>query len=402
MSMTGGTTPSAGPTPPAPAPAAKEKSSKKFVIGGIVAVLALGAAAVGFVFLGSDDAGAEEVLLEPLDTTGENPFTEAVGEDVPVEPAEVPPTDAAAVQIDGDTVGLYGGTDEDGRCDPAQLVTFLQQNPDKAAAWASVHGITPDQIPDFVAGLTPLVLRSDTAVTNHGFRDGSAYSLQSVLQAGTAVLVNDKGEPVVKCGCGNPLLAPESSGTPEYTGTRWPDFNPRAIVVIQASSTTINTFQVFNLTTNTITRVPAGSSNIPGTPGTPPVPPTIPGTTTPPTTTTPSINGRYNMTITNVVCEINGGTCPPTEQVTIEINCSGSTCDIGGDPYTLNGNTLTSDQYNPPTCDGVPVQGGTATTTLTIDAAGNLTGGRIINSPAVPPSCPNPFVQEWTYSGSRA
>lgn len=402
MSMTGGTTPSAEPTPPAtPAPAAQEKGpKKKLVIGAILGVFALVAAGVAFVTLGSDDAGASEVQLEAFDSTGENPFTASVGDGVEVEPAEIPPTEQDATLITGDTVGLYGGTEDSGRCDPVQLVTFLQQNPDKAAAWASVHGITVDQIPQFVAGLTPLILRSDTAVTNHSYSNGQATPLQSVLQAGTAVLVNDKGEPVVKCSCGNPLLAPALSGTIDYTGTRWPNFNPRTIVIVQSSSTTINNFQVFNLQTNSIQRVPAGSANIPGTPGTPPVPPTVPGS--PPPTTTPSINGRYNVTVTNTVCEINGGTCVPSENTVLEVICTGSSCTVGGDPFTLSGNTLTSTVNSPPTCDGRPVQGATTTTTITIDAAGNVSGGRTIDAPAVPPSCPNPFRQEWTYSGTRA
>ncbi|MGH3907098.1 MAG: DUF6777 domain-containing protein, partial [Pseudonocardiaceae bacterium] len=42
----------------------------------------------------------------------------------------------------------------------------------------------------------------DTRVTNHGYRDGKATDRQAVLQAGTAVLVDEKGRPRVKCGCG--------------------------------------------------------------------------------------------------------------------------------------------------------------------------------------------------------
>ena len=62
-------------------------------------------------------------------------------------------------------------------------------------------------------------LRADTRVTNHGFVDGHATALQSVLQAGTAVLVDDHGRPRVKCGCGNPLLDPVATPiTPSYTG----------------------------------------------------------------------------------------------------------------------------------------------------------------------------------------
>ena len=397
MSMTGGTTPSAEPTPPAtPAPATQEKGSKKkLVIGAILGVFALVAAGVAFVALGSDDAGATEVQLEAFDSTGENPFTASVGDGVEVEPAEIPPTDQDATLITGDTVGLYGGTEDSGRCDPAQLVTFLQQNPDKAAAWASVPGITTDQIPQFVAGLTPLILRSDTAVTNHSYSNGQATSLQSVLQAGTAVLVNDKGEPVVKCSCGNPLLAPELSGTIDYTGTQWPNFNPRTIVVVQRSSTTINNFQVFNLQTNSIQQVPAGSANIPGTPGTP----AVPGS---PTTTAPPnpVAGTYNVTATNTACE-GGWTCPPTESLTVRVTCSGQTCAVNRNPATVNGSTLTYSGSNSYTCNGVDV-GASFTGSITVDAAGNLTGTFETTTPAAPPQCPSAQRSVFSYSGTRA
>jgi hypothetical protein len=45
-------------------------------------------------------------------------------------------------------------------------------------------------------------------VTNHSFVDGRAVAFQSILQAGTAVLVDQDGVPVARCRCGNPLLKP--------------------------------------------------------------------------------------------------------------------------------------------------------------------------------------------------
>ena len=50
-------------------------------------------------------------------------------------------------------------------------------------------------IESYVAGLTAVRLRWDTRVTNHGFSDGEATAFQSLLQAGTAVLVDDTGVP---------------------------------------------------------------------------------------------------------------------------------------------------------------------------------------------------------------
>ena len=65
-------------------------------------------------------------------------------------------------------------------------MAFLEANPTEARAWADVQGIEVGEIGDYVDGLTPMVLRSDTAVTNHGFTDGVANPIPAVLQAGTA------------------------------------------------------------------------------------------------------------------------------------------------------------------------------------------------------------------------
>ena len=82
--------------------------------------------------------------------------------------------------------------------------------------------ISVADIPTYIGTLTPMQLRADTRVTNHGFVDGHATSLQSVLQAGTAVLVDDQGRPRVKCGCGNPLFylvaTPMRRATPAKPG----------------------------------------------------------------------------------------------------------------------------------------------------------------------------------------
>ena len=58
--------------------------------------------------------------------------------------------------------------------------------------------------PGYLRGLTSVVLRADTQVTNHGFRDARVTGFQSVLQAGTAVLVDNRGVPRVRCACGSP------------------------------------------------------------------------------------------------------------------------------------------------------------------------------------------------------
>jgi beta-lactam-binding protein with PASTA domain len=132
----------------------------------------------------------------------------------------------------GDDVGLYGGTKDNARCDADLLIEFLTnpRNSYKATAWASVHDIDVDEIEDYIDGLTPMVLRQDLRVTNHGFRNGEARPLQAVLEAGTAVLVDDQGIPRVRCACGNPLLEPEAvSSEVSYEGEPWAGFDPQAL-----------------------------------------------------------------------------------------------------------------------------------------------------------------------------
>jgi hypothetical protein len=202
-------------------------------------------------------AGSSEVFLESAGSVGTNPFTPSVA--VPQPPGAPPPAPAsqspAAPQspsaapvavrtVSGGEPGLYGGTRNLTSCDTGLLINYLAQNPDKGAAWAGVLGITPTQIPAYVGQLTPVLLRADTRVTNHGFANGKAYPLQSVLQAGTAVLIDKGGAPRVRCECGNPLLEPTPSAS-NYTGQAWAWFNELTVVVVQ-TVVTIDVFILFD------------------------------------------------------------------------------------------------------------------------------------------------------------
>jgi len=185
-----------------------------------------------------------EVFLEPIGTAPPDAFSKpmATKPETPVAVAlpELPLSPGSAgelASVKGTEPGLYGGTRDSAICDPAALVAFLEANAVKAAAWATVFGIDSEGIGDYVATLTPLTLTRDTRVTNHGFRDGAARPLQSVLQAGTAVLVDEFGVPRVKCYCGNPLLPPQPlNAVPTYTGTSWTTFDPAIPVVVVADA----------------------------------------------------------------------------------------------------------------------------------------------------------------------
>jgi hypothetical protein len=172
------------------------------------------------------------VLLVAVDD--EQPaFTPPVGEGEDVTRLETEsPTGLA--EVDGGAVGLYGGTEEIGSCDKAKLAGFLAGNADKAAAWAEVQGIDVGKADEYIDSLTPVVLRADTLVTNHGFFDGEATPFAAILQAGTAVLVDDRGSPVVRCACGNPLAsAPAVGPESKVEGTPWRGWNPRGVIQIK-------------------------------------------------------------------------------------------------------------------------------------------------------------------------
>ncbi|MDL4819509.1 DUF6777 domain-containing protein [Actinomadura opuntiae] len=160
------------------------------------------------------------------------------------------PRPAAGGTKAGDTPGLYGGTRLASSCDQRKLVAFLQANPGKARAWAGVQGIPVADIPRYVSRLTPVLLRTDTLVTNHGYRDGRATSEPAVLQAGMGVLVNGYGVPAVKCNCGNPLTPPENkikTSDARYRGRKWPGFEKRNVTRIRPRDSRRGTIVVFVL-----------------------------------------------------------------------------------------------------------------------------------------------------------
>lgn len=282
--------PPGGYGPPAGQPAGSGFTRNHAIVIGVVLVVLL-AAIGGVLLLRSDDAAADEVFLEPVGSTGDDPFTNSVTVNTDTDVQTAIDNDATAVAggsegvqtFSGGDPGLYGGTQSNGHCDRAQLVAFLEDNPTKARAWATVLGITTSEIPAFVDDLTPVLLRADTRVTNHGFVDGTANQIPAVLQAGTAVLVDRFGRPVVKCACGNPLAPPTPASSPRYTGPGWDRFTPTTITVIQQTTIEIDVFVLTDPVTGDTFRRPAGTAGDADTADEDEPPPT----TTPPATAPP-------------------------------------------------------------------------------------------------------------------
>ncbi|MDQ6948316.1 MAG: hypothetical protein M3256_19150 [Actinomycetota bacterium] len=293
--------------------------------------------------------GPGEIFLEPAANAGGDPFTPSVaqptptptvpanapvtlGPAVPPVPAPTAPTFTASQRggggantitpVSGDTPGLYGGTRNQSTCDPRQMIDYLTHNPAVGRAWAQAEGILPSEIARFIGSLTPVLLRSDTRVTNHGFRGGQPTPHQSVLQAGTAVLVNDKGEPRARCACGNPLLGPKPAPTtPTYTGPQWPGFSTTNISVITQSTTVINIITLIDVTTGNPFGRPAGTAGAGDQP--------LPTTSAPPTTTPASTGPGATRVMTFEPWTLNAINGEPGPREDLTVTAAGGTCDGG-------------------------------------------------------------------------
>ncbi|MFD8235506.1 DUF6777 domain-containing protein [Streptomyces sp. NPDC059696] len=202
---------------------------------------------------GASDGGTStasgEVFLQPAADTGPDAFTESTAQEdssaSPVTPsgaAESAPQNAVR-GVSGDAPGLYGGTRNVASCDVEKQIKYFEDAPDKERAFASVVRIQPSDVPAYLRSLTPVQLRMDTRVTNHGYKNGAPTSYQAVLQAGTAVLVDDRGVPRVRCACGNPLSPPVAQqSAPKTTGQAWPGYKSSNVVTVTPAPKPVDEF----------------------------------------------------------------------------------------------------------------------------------------------------------------
>lgn len=221
----------------------------------VIALVVVAAVVLAVVFTrpdGGTSGSGGEVFLQAAGKSGPDPFTGSTAEDsstVPETPAPTTTSDSANVTrgVDGSAPGIYGGTRNKASCDVEQQISYLQEAPAKNEAFASVLGLEPSGVPGYLRSLTPVQLRMDTRVTNHGYREGAATSYQAVLQSGTAVLVDDRGVPRVRCACGNPLTPPVAQkSAPKRTGDSWPSYRSSDVVVVSPAIQVINTFVLYD------------------------------------------------------------------------------------------------------------------------------------------------------------
>jgi hypothetical protein len=174
-------------------------ANRKWIVG-IAAALLIAGGVVAAVLLigGGEKASAQTIRFQKAADPGPSPFTA---------PSDIRGKTSVQLEIGA---GPFGGTGSDLVCDRELLIRSLLARPDRLRAWANVAGInpTPEAVSAYIRSLTPVTLTRDTRITNHTFEDGRAVGFQSILAAGTAVLVNKYGEPVARCRCGNPLTKP--------------------------------------------------------------------------------------------------------------------------------------------------------------------------------------------------
>jgi hypothetical protein len=237
------------PPPPPPAPPGGDGEDRRrppaWIFIGLAALLAAGVA-IAIVLAsggGTEKASAQVVRFQRPTDPGPKPFTK---------PSDVIGKHAVAVAS-----GPFGGTGSNLVCNRELLIRFLHDNPDRLAAWAIVEGITPNYraVARYIRSLKPVTLTRDTQVTNHSFEGGHSTEFQSILQAGTAVLVDPHtGKYVARCRCGNPLLPPVYTPSavcygcpPNYTppppcSTCFRSYpNPPPVIVINNTNTNTNT-----------------------------------------------------------------------------------------------------------------------------------------------------------------
>jgi hypothetical protein len=355
--------------------------SRKAIIGVLVTIVLVLSGSVAALIL-TPTASPAAVTLEPVGTAGANPFMPPVGTDQ----TGLKLLRGSGGTFSGATPGLYGGTLRKASCNPQQLVSFLHTHPDKAAAWAGVLGIRPADIPGYVAGLTSAVLRSDTAITNHGYIDGHITSFPAVLEAGTAVLIDRHGQPVTKCFCGNPLTKPMAYTKATYTGRQWPSFSATSVTYIQKTTATENSFTLVNPVTGTaFRRAPSRSSSADQPLATPP-----PGSSASPATgssTSPATGSSTSPATGSSTSPATGSsTTPATGSSTTPATGSSTTPATGSSTTPATGSSTspaTESSTSPATESSASPATGSSTSPATGSSASPATG-----SSATPATAP--------------
>ena len=258
------------------------RSNRKWWLIALAVVLLVAVVGAGVVLhnvLSSKATGGELVLSGATDP-GANPFMPPVAPPPPTSTQPAPTlqpqgdgTTVATQPLPGDRDGLYGGILDNAEIDRDAMIAFLDANLAQANAfiealntdatlyWSGGRALTVADIPIYLRELTPGLLRLDTRITNHGFDGRHFTTVQSVLQAGTAVLIDAHGVPRVRPYGGYPLTALVAlRGEPKPVGTPWPGYHPGALAAIHPSAAAITSFVLIDVVTGHPFNRPAGTT----------------------------------------------------------------------------------------------------------------------------------------------
>lgn len=273
-----GTVPPAAPVDgagDADAPAARPRPRwvVPAVVVGFLALVAAGFTIAALLAGGGGDTETVAVELVAANDIGADPFTEDIsvvlekerhlarerGEEFDLSSSDSAGADAdlriTTVAADTDRGVLYG-TRERPTGKVGRLKKGLEEDAEAAEAWADLMGVSVTEIDEVIDDLRPLVLTRDTAVTNSRYVDGRGKRFQAVLEAGTAVLVDEAGVPRVKCAGGNPLAPADTATRASLSGKLWDGFDPRGIVAIDPASVGTEGLAAIDLDTGELTIVP--------------------------------------------------------------------------------------------------------------------------------------------------
>ena len=208
---------------------------RRIIVGVVlVAVVAAGIAAAALSGDGGTARTSADVFYEGKGELGRDPFTTAAVSRCPAGTEEGPQGRLDECLLEGSsTSGAVEGGSTTRVCDADGLVGAFADDQRGAQAWAEVleadptlrwtgdHPLTAADLPAYVGELTASALTRDTRATNYGFQEAKTRARQSLLQAGTAVLVDAAGVARVRCLGGTPLTAPRQIDDPNYRGTCW-------------------------------------------------------------------------------------------------------------------------------------------------------------------------------------
>lgn len=245
------------------------------ILGSIFAAVCLLALAAALVVGGSSTGKVHTVTLESVDHDAPHPFTASVASVKASTMARFHTTiegvgtggsgdsstrsELALKSVQGSHGSLYGVDSAKAVCDVSRFAKLIVGNRPLQRAWAASMGIEVAKVDDAIAVLTPVLLGQDTAVTDHAYADDEVSAFQAILQAGTAVLIDDHGAPRVRCASGSPLDRSDTGGTKvRLSGTPWHGFATGSVVAVTPTAEPITMLRAVDIGTGDPVTVSVG------------------------------------------------------------------------------------------------------------------------------------------------